>query len=297
MTGGIKMRYPKLNQLCMLAAASTLILVAYNNTADVTQAAAQQPSMGFELNIEIDPADLTLHEPIVLGLGLTNDTKDALQIDLGRGRIENLLFSITSPDGTVQQLPQLRRSGFNRVGTLTINPGQSYHQQIVLNEWFSFNDVGKYNIALRLAKPASADGRTIANSGSASVRLEVQPRNEAILSGRCQELARAVETSISYEDAANSALALSYVNDPAAVPSLKRVLRSNKLVEPIAIEGLERIANKEAVNTLLPVANMNENNTAALARAALLRIQAKTSDKAVKELILRELKETENPRN
>jgi HEAT repeat protein len=68
------------------------------------------------------------------------------------------------------------------------------------------------------------------------------------------------------------------VKDPIAVPYLRRALLSKKLVEPLAIKGLEQIANEAAVRVLIESLKVVYADTAVLSRSALTRIRNQTHD-------------------
>jgi hypothetical protein len=63
-------------------------------------------------------------------------------------------------------------------------------------------------------------------------------------------------------------------------------------VEPIAIDGLEKIGNEEAVEALISASNRLLANEAETVRASLKRIGARTSDASLKESITRSLNQT-----
>jgi hypothetical protein len=237
---------------------------------------------------------LTLHEPVVLTFKIVNKAGSVVHYDLGRDRKENFAFTVTMPNGDAIQLPRLRRNGFTRGGNIAIMPGQTYSQQILLNEWLDLKTQGQYKITAGLLPPEKSDR---VDSGAAAQVVEVYrgsfeigPRNEQTLTNLCQDLALGIENSSSYEEAAQFALELSYVNDEIAVPYLQRALLSNKLVEMFAIQGLERIATIEAVKSLSLGLTIQFHNTSLLARSALQRIESSSSDHAIKEEIQRILK-------
>ena len=70
------------------------------------------------------------------------------------------------------------------------------------------------------------------------------------LKKECATLSKRVADADSYEEAAEAALALSYIKDPVAVPYLKKALTSNQMVEGITVKGLERIGSDEAIEAL-----------------------------------------------
>jgi hypothetical protein len=240
-----------------------------------------------KVEVSIQPSRITLHEPVELTFDVTNNAQNSVQIDLGRDRKENFKITLTTPTGGKIQLPQLRKSGLTRFPEVTIEAGENYHQTLVLNEWYDFKQVGYYKIEVELAKPALSNGAVVAGQQPFDLTLNVDPRDEIALANRCESLAADILEFPSYEVAAERALALSYVNDPVAVPYLKRILLANKLVEPIAIQGLERIATPDAVQALGSALTITMDPTSALARAALSKIEYETADPEVKEQIRR----------
>ncbi|MGB8473511.1 MAG: HEAT repeat domain-containing protein [Candidatus Acidiferrum sp.] len=274
---------------------AALLIILTSQPRATSQAFRGQTENPIAVVVSNDHPRITLHEPVILTLHITNNSSKTAKVDLGRDRKENLLFSITTPDGKELQLPQLRKSGFSRIGKFEIAPGESYSQHIVLNEWFDFKVAGTYHVVADLAKPVLLNGQIAGGQAAFQLPLQIGPRSAPTLARRCQDLLNFIESSNSYEHAAESALALSYVNDPVGVPFLEKALEANRLVEPIAISGLERIGNSEAVAALIPALKMTQNNAAILARSALLRIEARTQDPSLKDQIQRALDARTNP--
>jgi len=150
-----------------------------------------------------------------------------------------------------------------------------------------FDCAERYGNEREVGKPAIAAGNIVGGQQSFRATLEIGPRDQEALARGCEALASGVEASGSYERSAENALALSYVNDPVAVPYLARSLMANKLVEPIAIEALERIGTPEAVRALGPALNMSTNHSSILAKSALARIQTRTADPEVRGEVAR----------
>ena len=90
--------------------------------------------------------------------------------------------------------------------------------------------------------------------------LTVEPRDPERLQEVCDRLAKA---AAGYSDLAvlrEAADALSFVQDPVAVPYLTQVLAYHNLVSGIAVKGLVRIGSPEALQALksnLPTAGPN----------------------------------------
>jgi hypothetical protein len=266
---------------------SLLMFMIFSLTTTLAKSGSKPTSDVVAIDMSVERSVLSLHEPVVLTLTITNGRRDPIQIDLGKDRKENFKIAITPPKGEKVYLPQLRKSGFGRTGNVTVSGGQSYLQKVVLNEWYSFAETGVYGIDVELGKPAIAAGNIVGGQQSFRATLEIGPRDQEALARGCEALASGVEASGSYERSAENALALSYVNDPVAVPYLARSLMANKLVEPIAIEGLERIGTPEAVRALGPALNMSTNHSSILAKSALARIQTRTADPEVRGEVAR----------
>ena len=100
----------------------------------------------------------------------------------------------------------------------------------------------------------------------------------------------AIIGSKSYQEASDNTMALGNIKDPMAVPYLERVVNSDKMVERIAIEGLGRINNREAVDALINILDSQKPEVVASAQFALSRIEAETKDPSLKQKIRRALK-------
>ncbi len=217
--------------------------------------------------------ELSVHEPVIVIFQIRNSTAVEFQVDLGRNRKENFQFVLTLPDGTRRQLPRLRPGGFTRVGVIRIAPGQTYTERLVLNEWTTTATPGRYDLEAMVLP-----GTRTSAPGLALQKFElffnVGPRNETELLRFCQVLNDQVDASKTYEQRAEAATELSYVQDDVAVPFLERLLSANKQVESFAILGLERIGSVRAIQSLAQGANSANPDVAALSRASLQRIQS-----------------------
>lgn len=210
-----------------------------------------------------------------------------IKLFLGEDRKAGFSFTLTKPDGTTVKLLPYRPEGLSVSGTLSVQPGESYSQHLLLNEWYDFSTQGIYGIDARLIQPILGENDvSFGGNTGRSARLEILPRDELALSKKCNDLASAVEgASSASQEAADAALALRYVRDPIAVPYLLRVLRAQRLVENFAIKGLEDIANELAVKALIDGSKMEYADTALLSRSALARIRNKTRDSEIRQEI------------
>ena len=230
---------------------------------------------------------LTLHEPVILVFSVKNNSSQMISLDLGQDRKGGFSFSITRPDGSKLNLPRYLREGLAAPGSVTVGAGESYSEDILLNEWYDFSIAGNYVVEGRLSQPVVTALGAETDSGFRET-LTIGPRDEVALNKSCGALADQVEGSRSYESAAQATLALSYVRDPVAVPYLRRVLFSDKPVESIAIKGLEGIQDRASVNVLAEALDRKLRD-ATLARAALVRMERSTTDLQLRQEIDRVL--------
>lgn len=241
----------------------------------------------------LESAKLTVHEPIILIFTVQNDSAESAVVDLGQDRKENFIFTVTRPDKTIVRLPQWSRNGISQLGTVSVEPGKRYAQEILLNEWAQFEEPGQYEIGARLAKPIQVAGRAADAEVVIETQFEILPRKPERLQAVCAVLLRRVYAAPSYEAAAEAALILSHVRDRVAVPYLQKMLFSRRMVEGFAVDGLQRIANREAINILIAAYGEGPQQTKSelqqRAGGALGMIAAETQDPELKEKILQAL--------
>jgi hypothetical protein len=232
---------------------------------------------------------ITLHEPIVWRFQVHNASPVPVQLDLGKNRNENFIVSYTGPQGESAQA-RLQKGGFGVAGMVSVAPGTTYQQDILLNQWVSFTQPGKYQIEIRLLTPPTTTQETSTVEARAfRTTIEILPPDSKHLREVCDALAQRVQDARSYQKAADAALALSFVRDPVAVPYLQRVLYAKQLVEPTAIEGLEQIGNEDAARVLVDALNRVPSDVALIVRAALERMEKRISDPRLKTLIQKSL--------
>jgi hypothetical protein len=223
---------------------------------------------------------------VLIVFQVTNNSNEPFNLDLGQDRKGGFAFSLTKPDGVKIQLPRLTHEGFALGGAFPLGPGESYIQSLILNEWYDFSSEGGYELEGHLVNPVVMNSGARYNGGAGfRATLEIGPKDESALAKTCDALASQIEASKSYQQAAEATLALSYVKDPIVVPYLRRALLSKTLVEPLAIKGLEKIANEAAVRVLIESLAMESTDTASLARASLVSIQRKTTDQNLRQEI------------
>jgi PBS lyase HEAT-like repeat len=229
---------------------------------------------------------VTLHEPIFVDFLIYNELAETIQFDLGHNRKSNFVFTIIQPDGAVITLPRLSTEGIGRIGRLSLEPRNRYVQRLLLNEWHHFISLGNYQIQAQLLNSIQTQsGIPIHPKPSDPLSLHIHCRDPERLQQICQTLAHVAIQSNVVLEATEAALALSYIQDPIAIPFLEQELKQGKFVQSYAIYGLGRIANAEAIALLLSTARHGEQEIASLARFVLYELKEKTQDSTLKDRI------------
>jgi hypothetical protein len=248
--------------------------------------AQEAAHIGVHVAYSLRSTDLTLGKPVILTITIVNHSGQPVRADLGQDRKENFAFKVIQPDQQELALPAFSREGISRPGVVDVDPGQSFSEDLVLNEWYQFSTPGKYTLKAILKEPiTNADGRTIFEDHGSELRFTVHPRNLTELRYVCARSVDDIAKAQSYSEAAEAATQLSYVSDPAAVPYLKKGLELGKSVEPILISGLERIGDESAVQVLISSLLSGPSDTRLLARSALQHIYGSTQDSNVRKQI------------
>ncbi len=219
-------------------------------------------------------SEISLHEPVILNFTVSNSLAESIKLNLGHDRKANFLLTVMRPNGTKIDLPRLTREGLGRVGKLSLKPNEIYEQRLLVNEWFDFNEPGKYKLVVRLGEPIRTQQGMDVNANTESyVELNILDKDVRRLERVSAKLASRVAEFSSYEDAAEAARSLSYINDPVAVPYLREALASDSMVEEIAAAGLERIGSEEAFQALSSVLAKKPEGRADVIRSTLERMK------------------------
>ena len=217
---------------------------------------------------------VTLHEPVLVEFTLRNGLGESIETDLGFNHKQNFAFTVITPDRRRVSVPPIAAEGFGETGRVSVQAGGTYRQVLLFNERYSFDTPGSYEVEAKFTGSIQTAGKKPVQAPSAStIRVTILPRNPERLSEVCESLAERAVRGSTYVEARDAALALSYVNDPIAVPSLARVLREGKLVRTEAAEGLARIATPQAVEVLTASLNAGDSELQAIARSALGAIE------------------------
>jgi hypothetical protein len=238
---------------------------------------------------QIPEPEISLHEPVILRLSVTNNSSDVANLDLGADFAQGLLVTIITPDGRTIATPPFEPNGITRMGKARIQPGADYVHEFIMDRWYDFESVGTYEIRVKLRYPLLIGNRSVPPPGEASKAILIKARDESALYRRCAALADRASDPRAGEKGPDAAEILSYVRDPVAVPFLVRLADSPSLfllVQSKALVGLARSSSPEAIDALISVANgTGDDITRPWARRVLLGTARKTQDVKLREHI------------
>ncbi len=227
---------------------------------------------------------ITLHEPVIVKFSVNNGLAERINLDLGTERKTHFVARLTKPNGSIVQLQWPEEAGFRANGRISVSPSRVFSQPLLLSELYYFDEPGDYQIQMRLTSPIQrVDGSKVTTPMTGIVRIRILPRDLATLSHLCERLARTAERRSSFAESADAAVTLSYVIDPVTVPYLKRVVAiGDTWVNQIAIPGLARIADPDAIEALRLAAESGNEATKGLAKYLLEKIQRGERDPLIR---------------
>lgn len=252
---------------------------------------AEEKKSGLKLSNDIqmtasaDALQLHLSEPVFINLEIQNNSPNTVKFYSGQIILENLLLTVTYPDGRQVQPAKLKPGeGISLSGVATMKPGELYSQKILLNKWTDFSSAGQYLIKGRLTNLLETEkGKSLGTDLTFAVTLDIKPKNDSHLKAVCEELLKNIREMNNH--AGQSAIALTYIKDPLAVPYLKTALDSDKL-NSVIINNLREIGDRNAVDLLIYALKGNSGSEkAVLAESSLKIIESKSSDSELKEKI------------
>jgi hypothetical protein len=222
-------------------------------------------------------SSITLHEPVYFNLFVANLMPYALTVDLGWRHIKGFDLTILAPDGKILRSPLI--DGLGEFGTEYLRPGERYSKKILLNEWYSFDEVGDYRFTVKMKLPIIKDNtalhfirstdETDHQTDQAGLTLTVLPRNEAVLKQRCDALIRKLHVARRNDESTPVAVELSYITDPIAIPYMKKLVDEKE--ETSALNGLTRIGTDEAWEAMIAVTKSKWDKRSAEYAKSLLR--------------------------
>ena len=136
----------------------------------------------------------------------------------------------------------------------------------------SFEQIGVYDVTIRLATPVLTDNGSIAEAPTdTQFKLLIGPPQTAALERVCERLTDTIVGNWPAEDRLIAARALSSVNDPAVIPFMKQILASTEDVDAIIVEGLLRVRGDGGRAVLMEMAQSSKRERSALGANALQR--------------------------
>jgi len=257
--------------------------------APVSSPRNSQTPPGLDLEYSFRQSTVTLNEPVVLLFSVHNGLSQPVTLTLGALNIQFFHFTLTTPDGrTLSSSAAVGQSlgaiVFDGQGKATIQPGVDYEQAILMNQWFHFSMPGTYSLTSKLITNVESQNGDF-SAPSHTLQLRVSSRYPDRLREICARLAEEAEAAPNVAGARAPALALSYVEDPIAVPYLDHLLRSHSLTYDLAVNGLERIGDNEAVAALLSALDDDYGDISELATQALGRMGGRMSSPQVRETV------------
>ncbi len=223
------------------------------------------------LKVNLVRSTISLHEPIQLQIMATNPTKRPIILDFGQPEPSSFSFEvIPGGKGIVRRLPSpLGAIAFSAGGEVTLAGGESYETKILLNDWLAFKTPGEFRLVVRFSGKVTSQGADLSIQRRFVLPLEITARDPELLMRLCRGLGEEACQSRDLKAAQNAAKALSWIDDPAAIPTLERVLRCGYIERALAIRGLKRIGTREAIIPLIDAGRSPDKDLADLALRAL----------------------------
>ena len=231
------------------------------------------------VSVAFDPPRLVLHEPVLVDFRVENNLTEAIHVDLGWNRTDAFALSIQQPDGTIVQAPPPRppMGGLGLRGEMTVKDGSSFSQKLLLNKWSTFEQVGLYQVEIRMsAKIVTSRGAIVRRPTNSVVQVEIGERDDNTLDEICRRLADTAWSTPNAAEFLDAALLLSYVNDPIGVRYMRYVLAATERVDSLILEGLRRINSEEARAVLAEAAQTGNGERAAIASDILRQLNPRS---------------------
>ncbi len=233
----------------------------------------------------LDNSQIGVAEPVIVKLNVENKTSETIKLDFGHDRKENLKFILTYPNDERSELPQYSATGgLIRIGKVIIKPGDTYTQELVLNEWADFSQKGKYLVEGQVITPITdAAGKIITSNPKFKFDFEIVPDNQESLRKLSEKLLDIIKETDSYEARASAANALTRISSPVVIPYLKEALKGNNQTDPFIINKLREMGGEIAVEVLISAYNDSpDSEKLALIIGSLKTIEMNSSDENLK---------------
>jgi hypothetical protein len=226
-------------------------------------------------------SSVVLGEPLQVSLTLHNIGPEEVMADLGADRKEAITLFAHLPDGSEKIGRISPHGGLLRIGKIRLQPGESYSQHLIIDEWLDLSAIGVYAISISLDNNVTSDGDSFTIS-PAKITATVLQRSEVELTRFCADSLNRMVSSVTYEQALDAAEVLGRVHDPAAVPYLKKAFGNRYRLDALFARGLEAIGSDDAIRALADVAEAGQTSESDTVNASLRRLAARTNNRALR---------------
>jgi hypothetical protein len=230
---------------------------------------------GLRISTEPEAVSGSVHEPIAVQLVVTNVGTTPREVIIRQAWELELRMRLTLPNGGVEdvQAPVWGRGldVMSSYGKVTLRPGESHRQTLLLNEWFDFDEAGSQ--AVHIDWPEE--------HVSTDVSVALGPRDPGLLARIAEGLLKEIQEGERIE----APRRLRFMNDEAVIPVLSRLAGEQLWPYDAGISGLGRIESPESVAALRKILESDRRDAAVSARSALGMMGLETKNPELKQLI------------
>jgi hypothetical protein len=168
------------------------VLVSLVAVTCIAGAFAAQGETGMCVSFLAESPQVGLFEPVFAKFSIQNNSNEPIKFDLGLNKKAAFEFSIDTPDGKrlrSHPFEQLPDGGLGAKGNVTLSPGETYTQRLLLNEWYDFPNAGTYTVALSVNfRLQTMTDRQIGSTAPDPIAITVGEKNENRLRDICADL-------------------------------------------------------------------------------------------------------------
>jgi hypothetical protein len=214
------------------------------------------------------PKNTTLGEPVLFTANLHNTSGGRIVADFGAEDESWFVFLHTKPDGSsVRAQPSTTAPRGQRTRHLILR-GNTYTAVIVLDRFLDFSAVGRHRLDVEFRGPVTLENATdLALGRTATLRIEVKPRDAKRLGKRSAEWLKQVSTLSTGQQTRAAAKALVVMTDPVAIPYLELAVQRTR--DATFATALAAHADPQARAALARLAQSPDPDVRALAERAI----------------------------
>lgn len=234
-----------------------------------------RPPVSDEVTIEVDlnAATITAGEPVWLRFRMLNRTGEAIGVGVHDDEPRDLDVRVSDSEGRRVDPPADYRIPMCGLWYLeTVEPGEAFERGVLLSRRLRLDEPGEYVVRVRYPRrlPQPTDERP-GRPVEFTLKLQVTPKDKDRLKAVAGDLAAAAcRNSTEPQTARLAARALATIDDPIAVPFLKRLLDCGELLVRLeGVSGLKQEGSPRARRILIAAAEGRDPDLTALARGAL----------------------------